>query len=213
MRIHIDGEPIISLTSWKARIDTVGLTIFSLIENCPGFHIVLCLSSDEFPQRMDEMPSDIRNLASNNIIEIIWVKKNYKAYKKFLFTMLKYPDVPVISADDDCLYTVNYAKRLLDEYRQSRKDVIRYTPRDGFMPQGPCTLYAPKTHIAEYILGSLTEPDIKKSQDDDTTCKIIQQAKLTIGSTRYEILPFIFHDINCPLNKGQKEMEFYRGCF
>ena len=37
-----NGEKaIISLTSWRARINTVDKTIYSLIKQCPGFHIVL----------------------------------------------------------------------------------------------------------------------------------------------------------------------------
>ena len=47
-----NGEKaIISLTSWKARIGTVAKTIFSLVKQCPGFHIVLVLSEEEFPQK------------------------------------------------------------------------------------------------------------------------------------------------------------------
>jgi hypothetical protein len=42
-----NGEKaIISLTSWRARINTVAKTIYSLIKQCPGFHIVLVLSEE-----------------------------------------------------------------------------------------------------------------------------------------------------------------------
>lgn len=114
-----DGEQaIISLTSWKARITAVGLTLFSLISNCPGFHIVLVLSTDEFPNKMLEMPDDIILLAKSKKIEILWVKDNYKSFKKVLFTMNKYRDIPIISADDDLIYCKNYAKLLYNKWKE-----------------------------------------------------------------------------------------------
>ena len=111
-------KAVISLTSWRERIATVGLTIFSILTHCPGFHVVLCLSSDEFPQKEAGLPRDLAVMAANNIIEILWVKENYKAFKKVLFTMKKYHDVPVISADDDLIYCKNYADVLYDKWQE-----------------------------------------------------------------------------------------------
>jgi hypothetical protein len=55
-----NGEKaIISLTSWKARINTVSKTLCSLIKQCPGFHIVLVLSEEEFPQKEKELPENL----------------------------------------------------------------------------------------------------------------------------------------------------------
>lgn len=114
-----NGEKaIISLTSWKARIDTVGKTLFSLLKMCPGFHIVLVLSEEEFPQKEKELPDSLMLFVKKEFIEILWVYKNYKSFKKVLFTMDKYKDVPVISADDDCVYKCNYAEILYKELQK-----------------------------------------------------------------------------------------------
>lgn len=79
-----NNEPaIISLTSWTARINTVGLTIYSLAKNCPGFHIILCLAVDEFPNKEHNLPKSLLLLAARNIVEILWVEKNMKSFKKF----------------------------------------------------------------------------------------------------------------------------------
>ena len=56
MKQYNGEKAIISLTSWKARINTVGLTLFSLYKRCPGFHIVLVLSEEEFPKKEAELP-------------------------------------------------------------------------------------------------------------------------------------------------------------
>ena len=110
-----NGEKaIISLTSWKARINTVSKTLFSLIQQCPGFHIVLVLSEEEFPKMCEELPENLMLFVENEMIELMFVYKNYKSFKKVLFTMDKYRDVPVISADDGCLYKENYAQQLYD---------------------------------------------------------------------------------------------------
>ena len=86
-----NGEKaVISLTSWKARIDTVSKTLFSLIKQCPGFHVVLVLSEDEFKKGVDELPNSLKLFIKNNLIEILWVKKNFKSFKKIIFTMDKY---------------------------------------------------------------------------------------------------------------------------
>ena len=116
-----NGEKaIISLTSWKARINTCSKTLFSLLTQCPGFHIVLVLSEEEFPKMMDELPENLKLFVDNELIEVLWVFRNYKSFKKVLFTMDKYRDVPVISADDDCIYTCNYAQELYDKWEKNK---------------------------------------------------------------------------------------------
>ena len=112
-----NGEPaVISLTSWKARINTVSKTLFSLIQQCPGFHIVLVLSEEEFPKMCEELPENLMLFVENEMIELMFVYKNYKSLKKWIFTADKYKDLPIISADDDCIYSCNYAELLYDEY-------------------------------------------------------------------------------------------------
>ena len=126
MKIYNGEKAIISLTSWKARINTVGKTLYSLLKMCPGFHIVLVLSEEEFPKKEEELPEELMLFVDNDLIEILWVYKNYKAFKKVLFTMDKYRDVPVISADDDCIYIINYAQELYDIWLNNKDSFITY---------------------------------------------------------------------------------------
>ena len=124
MKIYNGEKAIISLTSWKARINTVGKTLYSLLKMCPGFHIVLVLSEEEFPKKEEELPEELMLFVDNDLIEILWVYKNYKAFKKVLFTMDKYRDVTVISADDDCIYLKNYAEKWYNEWLKNKKSII-----------------------------------------------------------------------------------------
>lgn len=124
MKKYNGEKAIISLTSWKARINTVGLTLYSLYKQCPGFHIVLVLSEEEFPKKEAELPDSVMAFVEQDIIEILWVYKNYKSFKKIIFTMNKYKDVPIISADDDYIYRYNYAKELYDVWVAHKTAII-----------------------------------------------------------------------------------------
>lgn len=178
-----NGEKaIISLTSWRARINTVDKTIYSLIKQCPGFHIVLVLSEEEFPKMMDELPERLMLFVENELIELLWVYKNYKSFKKVLFTMDKYRDVPVISADDDCIYTCNYAEDLFLEYDKYQDSVIRYQGTKNLewnhAVSGPWTIYPPFNGFAKFALPELFQMSQKKideSLDDDFYNHIIRK--------------------------------------
>ena len=122
-----NGErAVISLTSWKARINTVSKTLYSLIKQCPGFHIVLVLSEEEFPQKEKELPENLMVFVENELIELFWVYKNYRSFKKWIFTSQKYPDVPIITADDGCVYIRNYAEELYQKWLSNKDKIISY---------------------------------------------------------------------------------------
>ena len=68
----------------------------------------------------------------NELIELLWVYKNYKSFKKVLFTMDKYRDVPVISADDGLLYKINYAEILYTEWYKNKSAIITVEVYKGY---------------------------------------------------------------------------------
>ena len=173
MKIYNGEKAIISLTSWKARINTVGKTLYSLLKMCPGFHIVLVLSEEEFPKKEEELPEELMLFVDNDLIEILWVYKNYKAFKKVLFTMDKYRDVPVISADDDCIYIINYAQELYDIWLNNKDCFITYKitkqKYDCIETWGFATLHPPFAYgeYGLFYIDCLEIKDNKHSQDDN----------------------------------------------
>ena len=200
-------KAIISLTSWKARINTVSKTLYSLITQCPGFHIVLVLSEEEFPQKEKELPNNLMTFAVMKLIEILWVYKNYKSFKKVLFTMDKYRTVPVISADDDCIYTCNYAQELYDKWKETNYDVVKYNaPFEGFqgISQGPATLYK-SNELAEAIKKLLPTRNKFNNQDDMLISKAIKKLHLKVCWIKpAKLYPYIFHTQTGAINPGQK---------
>lgn len=152
-------KAVISLTSWKKRIDTVHKTLESLGDN-PEFPVVLVLSEDEFPDR--EVPSSL------STVHIKWVKENTKSFKKVLYTMLDYPGIPVISADDDAEYSPDFANALYEMHVKHPHSVITNFPnvKTGriMLPNGFCTLYPP--NVLDGALNALTEAIIATNNDD-----------------------------------------------
>ena len=214
MKAYSSEKAIISLTSWKARIGTVAKTLFSLHKMCPGFHIVLVLSEDEFPKKEAELPENLMLFVDNDLVEILWVKQNYKSMKKVIFTMKRYPNIPIISADDDCLYTCNYAENLYNAWVKHKDTIFRYAARKGHerSPQGPCTIYPPEEicHLYERVM-----PDLDYGVtvgDDDAIKRAIAKNKMKIGCLGLDN-PFVFHTTVGAMHKCQKHIEFYRGCF
>lgn len=143
MKQYNNEKAIISLTSWKKRIDTVWKTLYTLLKQCPGFHIVLVLSEEEFSNKENDLPISLKQLLDNDIIEVLWVKKNLKALKKILYTMEKYPDIPIISADDDCLYVCNYAQELYDTWLKNPGKFITVNTPHKWCTAGPNSLFPP----------------------------------------------------------------------
>ncbi len=202
---YANEKAIISLTSWKARINTVSKTLFSLLKQCPGFHIVLVLSEEEFPKMMDELPDNLKLFVDNELIEVLWVYKNYKSFKKVLFTMDKYRTVPVISADDDCIYTCNYAQMLYDVWNKDNYKICTFNlyRNLGFPIQhGPATIYPPYCFL-KYGIEKINYNIIKTNQDDVFLGSLANKFKIKIKEISKRV-PYIFHDTINPLSARTK---------
>lgn len=205
MKQYNGEKAIISLTSWKGRIDTVSKTILNLLNVCPGFHIVLVLSIDEFPKKEEELPEDL--ILMQEFFEIIWVQKNYKSFKKILFTMDKYKDVPIISADDDCYYTTNYAEQFYNEWVKHPTAVISYHNKiwNRINTTWGCSTLYPPNYFKQFGIENLTDEVLAIGLDDNYY--MVLRYYLKLYETRY--VPgkinyksdsvIIFHNENQPL--------------
>ena len=202
---------IISMTSWSARINMCSKTIYSLLKNCPGFHIVLVLSEEEFPKMMDELPENLKLFVDNELIEILWVYKNYRSFKKVLFTMDKYRDVPVISADDDCIYTCNYAQMLYDAWEKNpdcniTNDGMPYHYHKMIWGRGPNTLYSLKFNFICNKLNILNViKNIKYYEDDSFYGTICKKHNIKYSDLHKKSF-YLFHTKIKPLHETIKNM-------
>lgn len=198
-------KAVIALTSWSARIDTVGLTIYNLLKTCPGFHIVLTLSVSEFPQKENSLPAALRAMACHELFEILWVKKNYKSMKKILFAMITYSNVPIISADDDCIYTCNYAEILYNSWKKHTHAISTFNTAVHYgitFQHGPCTIYPPG--IFNKYIRLIEKPEIIYINHDDVFYGIIAFFNRIPIVKISNILPYKFHTNTQALSTHRK---------
>lgn len=197
-----NAKAVIALTSWKARINTVGMTIFNLCKMCPGFHIVLTLSVEEFPHKESDLPVDLTIMVKAGLLEILWVPNNVRSFKKWIYAAQRYSTVPIISADDDCLYTYNYAEDLYSAWlkQPDRCYTMHKCPVTGFQ-HGPATLYPPG-NAARFIETHLTSKVLSTAHDDVFIGMCLNRLNIPIIEIREQV-PYIFHDTTSALSDGQ----------
>lgn len=204
----------ISLTSWKARINTVAKTLYSLLKQCPGFHIVLVLSKDEFPLMEKELPNNLMLFVENKLIELFWIRPNLKSFKKVLFTMDKYRDVPVIGADDDCLYTTNYAQELYNKWINHKDSIILYRNTNDKHLQGPNTLYPPSCFsINKNLIVNLNSFRKKNNSDDTFFTTVAKNNNINFVFLNHNNLPFVFHDEIAPIHPNYRHQSYFKNCY
>ena len=88
---NTDEKIIVSFTSWVKRIHLCA-NVFKMMLNqtlVPD-KIVLNLSIEEFPNKENDLPTDLNEIvsANTNICEIYWVEKNNRVWKKIIPTLM-----------------------------------------------------------------------------------------------------------------------------
>lgn len=123
---------IVSFTSWKDRIENVPAVCNSILnQSLKADSIELNLSTDEFPNKENELPCDVINLVSDGLLKINWVKENTKSFKKFIPVLKKYygQEYLLLTIDDDLLYGSDYIKMMVSE----AKDCDVFCPNSGLV--------------------------------------------------------------------------------
>lgn len=201
-----NNEPvIISMTSWKKRINSTHIAIESIISQCEKSHIVLVLSEEEFPLKEKELPVSITRLMELDKIELLWVYDNTKAFKKVIPTMRKYKNVPIISADDDLTYTRDYASELYNTFIKDKSVFcVSYRHSKMITPCGAATLYNPLYY--DKIISTFNKRFVTLLEDDMYMQYIIEKNKL---KSKFVGSGFPFRTINAndenALSKSYKD--------
>lgn len=114
---------IITLTSWKGRIDVVYETIHTLLNQTLNADVIyLNLSSAEFVNKENDLPKNLTYLNNDNKIIINWVDGEDTKTMKKVFPILQYinDNDMIIMVDDDILYPSNFIESLVKSYRNHR---------------------------------------------------------------------------------------------
>lgn len=143
---------IVSLTTWKGRIYEPTLTrvIYRLLSQKTkyDYKVVLVLSEEEFGKDF-ELPEVLKLMEQVEKFEILWTYKNTKALKKLDPTMKKYPNVPIITLDDDELVSENMVETMMNEHLKTPNYILgtvcgRY---NGIMRVGFIRLFPPNSLV------------------------------------------------------------------
>lgn len=108
---------IVSLTSYPARINSVNVTIESLLKQThPADKVILWLAPEQFPNREGDLPQKLLDLKKHGLT-IGW-HHDIRSYKKLIPALKMYPDDVIITADDDIIYSPTMIQKLWDSYCQ-----------------------------------------------------------------------------------------------
>lgn len=171
---------IVSMTSWKERIGNVVQVLDSLLDNTKiPDTIELNLSEEEFPAREKDLPFELldwrdehRTVSEKPVLNINWVGRNTKAFKKLIPTVRKYYGnaVKIITVDDDVIYPANFIEDM-DKASDLYPDRIISNNfcRGAYGPQqcvnGAGTLYKP-SFFTPFLWEELTDDVIATNADD-----------------------------------------------
>lgn len=109
-----DTQIVVSLTSFPYRINSVYKVISLLLnQTVKPDRVVLWLSKEQFENV--EIPENLLNLEKYGL-EIKWVDKDIKSFKKLVPSVKEFPEAIIITADDDILYPDNYIESLYLSY-------------------------------------------------------------------------------------------------
>ena len=104
------NKPIVSLTSFPARLGLVHLTIESIFRQSePPGAVYLWLYDGEISR--SELPLAIRRLERRGL-RIEFVPENLRGAKKLIYAARALPERTLVTADDDLLYPRNWLQRL-----------------------------------------------------------------------------------------------------
>lgn len=121
-KILQQNNVIVSLTSYGDRMKNLPRVIDSMLRQThKPYKVVLTLYKKDY----GNIPSDVARYLRkhDNIVEVIVSDVDIKPHKKYFYTMLKYPDNPVITIDDDVEYDKSLIEKLMKSFDKHRNAV------------------------------------------------------------------------------------------
>lgn len=114
--IDENGEIVVSLTSYPARINTVWITISSLLQQTlKPQKVILWLAKEQFTDC--KIPKNLKRLGKRGL-EICFCD-DLKPHKKYYYAMQTYPESIIVTADDDIIYPENHLAKLWEAYLEN----------------------------------------------------------------------------------------------
>lgn len=107
---------IVSLTTFPARIDSVWITIETLLrQTYKPEKLILWLADTQFSS-IEELPKKLKEQQKRGL-EIRFCE-DLRSHKKYYFSMRNYPNKIIITVDDDTFYPENLVEDLLNAHKK-----------------------------------------------------------------------------------------------
>ena len=120
---RLEGEIVVSLTSFPMRICTVHQTIESILcQTIKPTRVILWLADSQFPNREGDLPEQLLALKTFGL-EIQWCD-DLRSYKKLLPTLKLCADSIIVTVDDDAIYSNRMLEKLYRAHLDYPDDVI-----------------------------------------------------------------------------------------
>ncbi|WP_020536128.1 hypothetical protein [Lewinella cohaerens] len=87
---------------------------------------ILVLSAEDYPQGLPKHLVKLESLG----VEILWVRNNPYAVKKLVPVIEKYPDLGVVTFDDDLIYGNRVIEKLVSASREHRDTIIGHAGKE-----------------------------------------------------------------------------------
>lgn len=116
---------IVSLTSYPKRIDTIWITIETLLrQSMKPDEIVLWLAKEQF-KGLESLPIELLEQQKRGLS--IRFCDDLKSHKKYFYVMQEYPEDIIILFDDDMFYPRDTIKKLWKMHQKHPKDICCMT--------------------------------------------------------------------------------------
>lgn len=117
-----DSKIVVSLTSFPARIDQLWIVIESLFQqDIELYRVVLTLAEPQFPDR--KIPSSLERQVERGL-ELVWIDKDIRSYKKLIPVISMYPDHHIITVDDDVVYSRSQIRELIEVEAENPGSIV-----------------------------------------------------------------------------------------
>lgn len=117
---------IVSLTSYPKRINTLWLSIETLLrQSLKPDMIILWLAKEQFND-IEALPIKLQALQERGLT--IRFCDDVKSHKKYLYAMQEYPDDIIILVDDDSFYPLDTIEKLYEMYQKNPAEISCMTP-------------------------------------------------------------------------------------
>lgn len=104
---------IVSFTSFGKRFDDACKMIYSLQKQTyKNFHLVMTVYKND----VKDITENLQLLIDNDLLEVIVADENLCPHLKYFYAMKKYWDKPIITVDDDRIYSDNSLENIIKKY-------------------------------------------------------------------------------------------------